>query len=66
MKSNFAAINARHRIRCTTSLYLLVPELITATTAALSHRARTDFPLYLLPHKLAATTIGMSSLIVMW
>ena len=65
IKLNFADINTRLLIRCMTLWSLLLPEFITATTGALSLRIRTDFPTQLFPQTAAASTIGMSSLMVM-
>ena len=45
---------------------LLVPDLMMATTAALSHRQRTVFPWHSWPHTAQAITIERSSLTVMW
>ena len=63
--SHFAIINAKHLTRCIASRSLLVPWLMMATTASLSHHTCTDCPLHCGPHKPAAMVMGSSSLTVM-
>ena len=64
-KLNFAATKARHLTKCITSASLLLPELMIATTAVLSHWARTVFLVHCFSHIAAASTIGISSFNVM-
>ena len=65
-KEYLACKNTRHRNRCMASGSRLDPEFTMATTAALSHCARTVFPTQPGPHSAAAITIGRSSLTVIF
>ena len=56
----------KHLIKCIVLCSLLLPELIMATTAALSHLILIVMPFHSLPHTAHATTMGRSSFTVIW
>ena len=66
LNSHMAERNDRRLIKFMAWGVFDVPELMIATTAALSHLARIVFPFHLGTHITAATTMGASSFIVMW
>ena len=59
-------VKVRQRMRCIMGFSLLEPNLIRATTAALSDKNRTDYPVQNCPQRAADITTGTISLTEMW